>query len=114
MYAELLPVAMQCGMTPEQFWTGEPRLLDCYIRKRELELDDINYQAWLFGLYTHKAFATTMANAFAKKGSEPQIYFKEPIKELNSNYRYKKENKISDQRTQYNYWASLKKRKGGK
>lgn len=67
MYDELLPIALQCGMTPNQFWDEEPRLLECYIRKKELERDDINNNAWLFGIYTTKAFGTVLANAFGKK-----------------------------------------------
>lgn len=111
-YDEMLPIALQCGMTAEEFWYGEPRLFCSYIKKRDAELDEMNYQAWLFGLYVYKAVGVVLGNAFSNKSSIKDTYFEKPLEQLNSNYVELKEEekeKITDNnhRTQVNYWAKL-------
>lgn len=102
-------------MTPNEFWYEEPRLLNSYIKKRELELDSLNYQAWLFGLYTYDAFSVVLSNAFSKEGSKKSTYFEKPLDEFNSNYINKSNNKSDEKeekgyRQQLNYWAKLGKK----
>lgn len=101
-------------MTSEDFWYGEPRLFSSYIKKREIELDNINYQSWLIGLYVHKAFGTILNNAFSNKGSIKDTYFEKPLEELNSDYIEKKETKKdsldNSYRQQVNYWAKFGKK----
>ena len=103
-------------MTPEQFWYDEPRLLDVYVRKRELELDNINYSAWLFGLYSHYGVVVALANAFSKKSSKEITYFEKPLDNFDSS-SYKKQSEIvakedfnKNYREQYNKWAKLGKK----
>lgn len=107
----MLPLALQCGMTVEEFWYGEPRVFSSYIRKHELELDEMNYNSWLIGLYVHKSMGVILGNAFSSKGSIKDTYFERPLEQLNSNYIEKKKKKVetkdADYRTQVNYWAKL-------
>ena len=115
MYNDLLPQALLCGMTTYEFWYEEPCLLNSYIKKRELELDVMNYQAWLFGLYTYDAFSVVLSNAFSKEGSKQSTYFEKPLDEFYSKYKNqpnKKGEEIeSDKyRNQYNYWAKFGKK----
>ena len=102
-------------MTPEQFWYDEPRLLDVYVRKRELELDNINYSAWLFGLYSHYGIVVALANAFSKKSSKEITYFEKPLDNFDSSSLKGKPEKTKqdvnkDYREQYNRWAKLGKK----
>lgn len=99
-------------MTLDQFWYYEPRLLDVYVKKRELELDSINYEAWLYGLYNHYGITIALANAFSDKGSKKSTYFEKPLELLESNYKtaQKQEKKDDNYRQQYNYWAKLGKK----
>lgn len=110
----MLPYALRCGMTTEEFWKGEPRVFISYIKKYEHELDDMNYQSWLIGLYVHKAVRTVLDNAFSDKGSIKDTYFEKPLEELNSNYKYdkeeKQENKNKNYRNQVNYWSKFGKK----
>ena len=110
----MLPYALLCGMTTEEFWTCEPRVYVSFIRKHELELDEINYQSWLIGLYTHKAFNVTLANAFSKKSSLKETYFEKPLEELDSKClaekNKKKETQSNDYRSQVNYWSKFGKK----
>lgn len=98
-------------MTLDQFWYDEPRLLDVYVKKREKELDDINYQSWLIGLYNHYGVTIALANAFSDKGSKKSTYFEKPLELFDSSYSaIKKEQKKEDYRQQYNHWAKLGKK----
>lgn len=101
-------------MTPNQFWYDEPRLLDVYIKKRELDLDVTNFNSWLIGLYVEKAFAVVLSQAFGSKGSTKDTYFEKPLDVFN--YQKKDEPKVEKKLTyqeQRNIWAKLGK-KGGK
>lgn len=98
-------------MTPNQFWYDEPRLLDVYIKKRELELDVINYNSWLIGLYVENAVAVVLSNAFGSEGSKEITYFEKPLD--NFNYNKIEENKPEmTYQEQKNIWAKFGK-KGG-
>ena len=106
-------MALECGMTPTQFWEDEPRLINSYIRKHELELDESNYKSWLIGLYSYEAVSVALSKAFSDKGKADNInYFEKPIEELFSNYEEHKEQTSKDFRKSVNYWAKFAK-KGG-
>ena len=104
----MLPVALQCGMTLDQFWYDEPRLLDVYVKKRELELDSINFEAWLIGLYNHYGVTVALANAFSDKSSKKSTYFEKPLEVFESSYKTTKqeEKKDNSYRKQYNYFGT--------
>lgn len=98
-------------MTPKEFWYDEPRLLQCYIKKRELELDNINYSAWLFGLYSYHGFATAISQAFSDKSSKKSTYFEKPLDLFNEKYKNEDKEKTSVKyQTQFNYWAKIGKK----
>ena len=114
-YEEMLPYALHCGMTTEEFWYGEPRVLCSFIKKHDLYLDEMNYNAWLFGLYTHKAIGVVLTNAFSQESSIKDTYFEKPLEELYSEYNLKKtkkqkETNKKDYRQQINYWAKIGKK----
>lgn len=94
-------------MTPNQFWYDEPRLLDVYIKKRELELDVINYNSWLIGLYVHDAFGVVMSQSFSKNSDAK--YFEKPLDEFNYN-KPKPVDKKVEYREQVNAWAKFGKK----
>lgn len=99
-------------MTPDEFWYSEPRLLQSYIKKRELELDNINYMSWLIGLYVHQGFGVIMNNAFSGKSSKKITYFEKPLDIFNKEGQ-KPENK-ADMNEKYqqdfNFWAKIGKK----
>lgn len=100
-------------MTPNEFWYSEPRLLQSYIKKRELELDNINYVSWLIGLYVHQGFNVVIQNAFSDKSSKKSTYFEKPLDFFNdnSNKNENKKEKIEVKYQQhYNYWAKIGKK----
>lgn len=49
---EVLPIALQYGMTPEQFWYDDPKLIKAYEKAYQSK---IYTESWLYGVYVHKA-----------------------------------------------------------
>lgn len=109
-------MALKCGMTPTQFWEEEPRLVNSYILKHQMELDEFNYKSWLLNVYTYKAVSTSIGQAFASKKDINKIkYFERPIEEFYVNKINKEQKEIivnNKHRNKVNYWAKFK-RKGG-
>lgn len=66
-------------MTYDEYWNQSPRLVIDYRKAWELKLQQEDNNAWLQGLYTYKAFATVLSNAFRKKGTPAENYFEEPL-----------------------------------
>ena len=95
-------------MTPNQFWYDEPRLLDVYIKKRELELDVINYNSWLIGLYVEDALSVVLSNILSKNSNVK--YFEKPLDCFNYN-KPKPVVKENEYREQVNMWAKFGKKK---
>ena len=99
-------------MTPNEFWYSEPRLLQSYIKKRELELDNINYVSWLIGLYVHQGFGVVLNNAFSDKSSKKSTYFEKPLdlfNEKGQQMENKQDMEVKYQE-QFNYWAKIGKK----
>lgn len=47
-----MPVALQYGMTPEQFWYDDPKLIKAYKKAYQSK---IYMESWLYGSYTYLA-----------------------------------------------------------
>lgn len=67
------------GMTPDQYWNGNPKWAKEYREAHLLMQQRTNRDAWRDGQYTLSAFQTVIANALAKKGTNPIQYIKEPL-----------------------------------
>ena len=66
------------GITENEFWSMNPRLLKPYFLAEKLKLEQANLIAWLQGLYVHHAVGSVLANMFGKN-SKKVSYLKEPI-----------------------------------
>ena len=80
-YEERLPQAIQYGMTPEQFWYGDIRLIGAY---EKAYYRDVLYKGWVQGNYNHIGYGVVMAKAFAKKGEKVDDYpaWVDPIEKI--------------------------------
>lgn len=67
-------------MTSEQFWEGDCTLVVAYRKAFALKQDLENQQAWLQGMYIYDALCCVapVLHAFAKKGTKPTPFRKEP------------------------------------
>ena len=56
----MLDYALVLGMTPEQYWNENPRLLLNYEKKYQMESDKKRQEAWLIGAYVKSALSSTI------------------------------------------------------
>lgn len=84
MFEKECALALQLGMTYEQYWEGDidaiiPFAL-CFYDKSRAEFRERDTLAWLVGQYVMIAFSKVMSEAFSKKGSPSKIkYPEEPL-----------------------------------
>lgn len=83
LFDECCPFYMSIGMSYNEFWEGDVCLPRIYMQAYEIQqkrrLQEMNYSAWLSGVYTMRAYEVVMHNAFAKQGTEPAQYYSKPI-----------------------------------
>jgi hypothetical protein len=79
-FYELFPYYLAIGMTPEQYWDGDCALVKYYRKAEELRNEKRNQELWLQGMYIYEAICDVapILHAFAKKGTKPTPYSKEP------------------------------------
>ena len=77
---ELCPIYMVMGVPYDEYWHGDYTQLSYYRKSFEIQRERANYDAWLQGAYVYDAFcfASPLLHAFAKKGTTPLPYHKEP------------------------------------
>ena len=73
---EVFPFYLSIGMTPEQFWDGDPLLAKYYRQADELKQKRKNQDLWLQGMYIYEALCDVapIFHAFAKRGTKPVPY----------------------------------------
>lgn len=79
-FYEQFPYYLSIGMTPEQYWDGDPALVKYFRQAEEMRVERRNYEMWLQGLYVYEAICdvSPILHAFAKKGTKPQPYSDQP------------------------------------
>ena len=80
VFYDLFPFYLSIGMTPEQYWEGDPALAKYYRKAEELRRKRRNEELWLQGMYIYEALCdvSPVLNAFAKKGTKPRPYADHP------------------------------------
>lgn len=102
------------GMSDKEFWEDDPQLYwayqTFYLKSKEVEIEQINYNAWLQGIYTLSALNQSLSGMFGKKGQKKDIYPKKPI-DFNENKidtkNMSKEEKESNIIQNFNSWARI-------
>lgn len=79
-FYEVFPYYLSIGMTPEQFWEGDPSLAKYYRQADELKVERKNQELWLQGLYVYEAICDVapILHAMAKKGTKARPYPEQP------------------------------------
>lgn len=79
-FYEAFPYYLAIGMTPEQYWDGDPELAKYYRKAEEIRNEKRNQELWLQGMYIYEALcdASPIFHAFAKKGTKPRPYSTSP------------------------------------
>lgn len=73
---EVLPLALQYGMSVEEFWHEDKRLYNAYQKAYYTKLHE---ESWLSGLYFNVAINNLAGNIFAKKGTKALQYPDKPF-----------------------------------
>lgn len=93
IFEDVFPYYLSIGMTYDQFWYDEPRLVRSYRKADELKRRRMNEELWLAGMYTADALSATVGNMFSKKKqkypSEPR-----PITEIELRERKERERNL--------------------
>lgn len=76
---ESFPFYLAIGMSPEEYWEGDPYLAKAYYKAHKLHIEQRNQELWLQGLYIHNAVSVVVGNALRRKGSPAQKYIDKPL-----------------------------------
>ena len=79
-FYDAFPFYLSIGMTPDQYWDGDPSLTRYYCKAHELQRKRRNEDLWLQGMYIYEALCdvSPIFNAFAKRGTKPLPYTDRP------------------------------------
>lgn len=72
---EILPPALQYGMSVDEFWHKDKRLFNAY---QKAYYRGLHETSWLNGLYFNVALNNLAGNIFAKKGAKTLEYPNKP------------------------------------
>ena len=75
-FDELLPYYLSLGMSPDEYWHGDPWLVQVYLEAQKHKRQRESEAMWLNGLYIESAFGVVLARAFGDKNA---AYLPEPI-----------------------------------
>ena len=80
-FKEQFPYYIAFGMTPAEYWDGDPTLARDYRKAQEIRKIQAHELAWLNGLYVYEALcaASPLFRSFAKRGTTAQPYLEQPI-----------------------------------
>ena len=68
IFEESFPFYLAIGMSYAEYWDGDPVLAQYYRKAYQIKQDEINYIAWLQGLYVYDAASTALFNALRGMG----------------------------------------------
>lgn len=88
------------GMSSDEFWHGNPRLVESYREANKLKQEMKDYELWKQGMYVYEAMldASPILHAFAKKGTKPRPYPDKPYGISGQESRQEKEKHIENER----------------
>lgn len=89
---------MSIGMTYDEFWNQDVTLVRAYRKAQELRDRRRNQELWLQGMYIYEALCDVapVFHAFAKRGTKPEPYAKEPYPITEAEIREREERKARE------------------
>lgn len=81
IFDDHFPYYLAMGMSYDQFWRDDPKLVKAYRKAHELRQEWANQDAWLQGMYFYEAICdvSPVLHAFAKSGTKPLPYPRKPF-----------------------------------
>ena len=92
-FYEQFPYYLSIGMTPEQYWEGDPVWARSFRKADEIRMERKNQELWLQGMYFYEAIcdASPILHDFAKKGTKPHPYAEKPYPITEKQHKRKQE-----------------------
>lgn len=80
VFEQHFPYYLAMGMTYEQFWYKDCKLVEYYRKADEIRAERKNQELWLQGMYIYDALCrvSPILHAFAKNGTRPEDYPDKP------------------------------------
>ena len=94
---------MAYGMTPEQFWDGEPELVRYYRKAYEYRREMDNERDWILGMYFERAIVNALNGRKAKYPDKPFPLDTSLSRERKRREQEQNERKVVDY---FNAWAA--------
>lgn len=81
IFEEQCPIYMSYGMTYDEFWNDSPYKTVFYRKAKEIQTKQKDEEFWMQGVYVYEALCrvSPILHAFAKSGTKPLPYLKEPL-----------------------------------
>lgn len=81
IFEETCPYLMAIGMTYDEFWNKDPFIAQMFLKSHKIRQKQENQRLWLQGYYNYIAlmYVSPIFNPYAKRGTKPIPYPKEPI-----------------------------------
>lgn len=79
----MFPWYLSIGVTPHDYWEGDPFLVVHYRKAHLLRIEQRNQELWMQGLYIHDAVNAAVYNnlrMFSKHRPKAQKYLEKPIR----------------------------------
>lgn len=106
-YYEMLTMAIEYGMTPNEFWNDDIQLIYIY---QKAYINRLHRETHLQGLYNELAFSVVIGKAFSKKENNKITYPKEDVYNPFKQEKKKVEQKQQTQQMSMNDMYQLKKK----
>lgn len=105
MYNEVLPLAIQYGLSEKDFWHGDMRLLEVY---QKAYFRDKSYTAWINGYQNFIAQICALSRLGAKSKKDWAEYpkYEEPFNEKSHISEKISEHKAKEEQLRQNAWFS--------
>lgn len=75
-----MPSALAIGVDYRDFWDLNPRLLKVFVDADRMKKRQLEIEMYISGRYVFDAVSLALANAFRKKGTQPQNWLEEPYR----------------------------------
>ena len=82
VFREVFPMYLAIGMTRKEFWEKESWLVKSYRKAHKIKNDEVNYSAWLHGVYVLQALQSgvpVVLNGIAKERIDLPSFPEKPI-----------------------------------
>lgn len=111
LFEKQLPYYISLGMSPVEFYDGDPMLVKAYREAYKLKRRQMNEELWLQGVYFYNALCnvTPIMHAFAESGSKPIPYPEEPYaitkEEIDEKKEKEEQKQLENLKKSFEIWA---------